>query len=102
MRTISLLLLVAAWPAFIHAQAVADANVELEDRGTQVVLRNGIIEATISKSGANVSSLKFKGAEMISQAGRGADVYFSMDGGTNYRQPRDCIYSVKAQSPELR
>lgn len=83
--------------------AFADAapNVRLEDRGEQVILDNGIITATINKASAKVASLKFKGAEMISQAARGANVYFSMDGGVNYRQPKGCVFSVKAESHEM-
>ncbi len=86
--------------AAIPAQA-ADGDVRFEDRGEQVVLDNGIVTATINKSTANVSSLKFQGAEMVLPAARGANVYFSMDGGTNYRQPAGCKFSVKAQTPEM-
>jgi rhamnogalacturonan endolyase len=76
-------------------------DVQLEDRGSQVVLQNGIITATINKTGANVASLKYKGAEMIAPAAKGGNVYFSMDGGNNYRQPKDCVFSVKSQSAEM-
>ncbi|TCO86741.1 rhamnogalacturonan endolyase [Chthoniobacter flavus] len=78
-----------------------EKGVRFEDRGSQVVLDNGIIAATINKTGANVASLKFKGTEMIAPATRGANIYFSMDGGADYRQPQGCVFSVKAQSPEM-
>lgn len=83
------------------ASANAASDVRLEDRGELVILDNGILTATINKFRASVDSLKVKGAEMVSQSGRGPNVYFSMDGGANYRQPKGCLFSVKTQSPEM-
>ena len=60
-----------------------------------MVLANGIISAAIRKSSAAITSLNFRGYEML-RAG-----YYSMDGGNHYRIPGHCIYSVKTQSPDL-
>lgn len=98
LRTLATIVLAAS----IRTRAkAADAYVRLEDRGAQVILDNGIVTATINKAGANMSFLKFKGAEMIAQTGKGTNVYFSMDGGANYRQPAGCAYSVKAATPDM-
>ena len=41
------------------------------------------LTATISKTGASVSSLRYKGHEMVTN-----NIYYSMDGGQNYRHAR--------------
>lgn len=97
MKTFALTLSACA----LCAAAKAAPEVRLEDRGEQVVLDNGIIAATINKTSASVASLRFKGTEMISQSGRGPNVYFSMDGGANYRQPKGCVFAVKTAGPAL-
>src|SRR5438067_1797707 len=40
-------------------------DVKLEERGDQVTLDNGIVSATVIKSGASITSLKFKNNEMV-------------------------------------
>ncbi len=83
------------------SSAAENAGVRIVDQGTQVVLDNGVVTAVINKAGASVASLKFKGTEMIAPAARGANLYFSMDGGKDYRQPAGCVFSVKTQTPEM-
>lgn len=75
--------------------AIADAPVTIAQSGDSVVLSNGVIAATISKSGASVKRLKFKGFDMLK------DGYYSMDGGANYRRPAGCKFEVKVSSPAL-
>lgn len=64
------------------------------ERGGGVVLSNGILTATISKS-AQVTSFKFRGFEMATT------MYYSMDGGKNFRNPGGGRYFVKTQTPDL-
>jgi rhamnogalacturonan endolyase len=71
------------------------AQVVLQDDGRNVQLYNGIISATISKTGASLSALKFRGYDMLESG------YYSMDGGEDYRVPSNCIYKVKIASPDL-
>lgn len=93
-RAIALLaLLVAA------ATAQQASRPILDDRGTTVVLSNGKLEATIAKSSANLLSLKAFGSEFVRQGSRGM-AYYSMDGGTNYRTPSNCKYTIHSQSDE--
>ena len=75
--------------------AVPLPAVTLEEKGDNVVLANGLLTATLSKSKASVSSLRFRGFEML-RAG-----YYSMDGGEDYRSPSGCRFFVKAQTPDL-
>jgi len=56
-------------------------DVALRDAGAEVVLANGFITATIVKATATITSLKFRGCEMI------RDEYYSMDGGKRSRVP---------------
>jgi rhamnogalacturonan endolyase len=70
-------------------------NVTLTDSGKTVTLANGIISATIVKSRAAITSLQFRGYEML-QAG-----YYSMDGEPHYREPARCNYWVKTRTPDL-
>ena len=69
-------------------------DVRLMDSGADIVLANGLITATIVKSSATITSLKFQGYEMI------RDGYYSMDGGKRFRVPHHCIYSLKTQRSE--
>ena len=84
-----------------HAQTtLGTAPVKLEDRGAVVILDNGIVTATVSKAGGSIASLKFRGTEMVKPGG--GNVYFSMDGGANYRSPSGCVFTVKTtKSPQL-
>jgi rhamnogalacturonan endolyase len=70
-------------------------QVVLQDNGKDVQLYNGLISATISKSGASLSALRFRGLDMLEEG------YYSMDGGENYRTPGGCRYTVKVLSPDL-
>ena len=85
--------------ALISAPAARAQTVKLEDRGPVAILDNGTVTATVNKAGGSIASLKFRGTEMVRPGG--GNVYFSMDGGANYRSPAGCIFSVKTQTPEL-
>lgn len=71
-------------------------DVTLEDQGSNVVMANGVLAAMISKAGGSVSSLRFKGQEMVT-----GGMYYSMDGGKDYRTPAGCRYTVKTQTADL-
>jgi len=71
--------------------------VVLTDAGATAVLDNGIIKATIKKASAQVGSLIYNGKEMIDPKG----LYWSMDGGTSYQNPSNCIYSVAVNTPAM-
>jgi rhamnogalacturonan endolyase len=92
-KTIALIPLLAA--SITAAAGLPGKDVQLTDSGNAVILDNGIIAAKISKGGASVSSLRYKGFEMANT------VYYSMDGGANYTTPRNCEYSVKTKTPDM-
>ena len=85
--------------ALVSASAARAQTVKFEDRGPVAILDNGTVTATVNKAGGSLASLKFRGTEMVRPGG--GNVYFSMDGGANYRSPAGCIFSVKTQTPEL-
>src|SRR5205823_6463203 len=49
--------------------------------------------------GGSISSLKFRHTEMVRPGG--GNIYFSMDGGANYRTPSGCVFLVKNKVPEM-
>lgn len=69
-------------------------DVTLTHSGNNVVLANGILTATLTP-GAGISSFQYKGFEMAST------MYYSMDGGANYRTPGGGDFFVKTQTPDL-
>ena len=78
----------------LHA---ADDAVSFRDDGRNVILSNGRIEATISKSGATITSMKLGKTEFVSKK----SIYYSMGGGKSYRQPGGGAFSVVKQTPEI-
>jgi rhamnogalacturonan endolyase len=78
--------------------ALAAEPVTLRDLGKSVVLSNGIIEATVSKSASTITSMKLGRHEMVSP---GKPVYYSMGGGKSYRQPGGAAYRVVKQTPDV-
>lgn len=85
----------AVWVALTVVAATAAPDVTLTERGDEVTLANGLLSATLSKSKASVSALKFRGFDMLSSG------YYSMDGGANYRNPSGCRFAVKTATPDL-
>ncbi len=75
--------------------ASAATPVTLSDAGPEATLSNGTLTATISKSKASISSLRFRGFEMLKSG------YYSMDGGKDFRTPSGCRYTVKVSTPDL-
>ena len=84
--------LIVAWWACV---AVAPAQVGLTERGDSVVLANGLLTATLSKSTARVTSLRYRGVELARSG------YYSMDGGENYRSPAGCRFFIQTNTPDL-
>jgi rhamnogalacturonan endolyase len=89
----------ALLPHFLLAKAPGGGgsgpDVTLQDAGASVVLSNGLLTATIAKDKATVTSIKFMGREMV------ASVYYSMDGGKDFRVPSHCVYAVHAATPDM-
>jgi rhamnogalacturonan endolyase len=68
-----------------------------EERGS-IILSNGLLKATIDKRSAGISSLRFKGLEMLESG------YYNFGGHAEdgrFRKPSDCVYTVKASTPDL-
>jgi rhamnogalacturonan endolyase len=74
------------------------ANVTLTDNGSTVTLSNGQVSATITKSNAKFTSYTFRGVPLTTST---RQIYYSMDGGANYRQPSGCTYTVKTNTPDM-
>ena len=66
-----------------------------------VTLANGIITATIDPVSAMVTSLRYKGQEMINQTGRHKTIYFFIVGDKGYERSQPCTFSVTRQTPDM-
>lgn len=73
-------------------------SITLSDSGSHVTINNGTIAACITKANAHVTSLLFRGREMVKGGG---EIYFSMDGGSSYEQPGNCVYKIHRSSTEM-
>lgn len=73
--------------------ATAPNDVILTDNGTSVVLDNGIVKATITKTNASVTSLIYNGIDLIKGGYRGGSIYWSWN-MPNYQNPSGCTYSI--------
>ncbi len=94
------LLLCLSMPLHANVPGGGDVgpDVTLTDQSSSVVLDNGTVRATIIKANARVASLLYQGVQMVATD---RQVYFSMDGGSSYEQPSNCVYSVTASTPEM-
>jgi rhamnogalacturonan endolyase len=75
------------------------ANVTLSLSGGSAILANGIITATINTNNAQVTSYLFNGIPVMDTSGR--TIYYSMDGGTSYENPGNCVYSVTTSNADM-
>ena len=74
------------------------ANVTVTISGGSVILANGVITATIATNNASINSYLFNGRQMVDASGT---IYYSMDGGTSYENPGNCVYSVTKSSADM-
>lgn len=73
---------------------IADpSDVIVIDNGTTVTLKNGIVNATITKSNASVTSLIYNGIELIKGGYGGGSIYWSWN-MPNYQNPSGCTYTL--------
>ena len=70
----------AAGAAEAAPAAEGGVPVSLADGGAAATISNGILSVTLSKAKASITSLRFRGFEML-KAG-----YYSMDGGKAFRR----------------
>ena len=69
--------------------------------GSTVTLANGIVTAVIETTSARVTSLRYRGHELISQRGRHRMIYFFVVGDHNYEIASPCVASITRQTPDL-
>jgi len=74
------------------------ANVTVALSGTTATLANGVITAAIDTTSGKVTSYLFNGTQMLDTSGT---IYYSMDGGTSYEQPGNCVYSVTTSNSSM-
>lgn len=94
-----------SWSVFVLGIQCSRANipgggdsgppVTVRATAKSVIFDNGILTATVQRSDATVTSLRYSGFEMANS------IYYSMDGGDRYRVPSRCFCSVKSASPEM-
>ena len=73
----------------------AGANVTVTDNGSTVVLNNGIVSVTITKSSANITNLTYASNNLLSGGYNGGQIYWSWN-MPNYQNPSGCTYTLTA------
>ncbi len=74
-------------------------DVTLTDHGATVTLENGTLTATIEKDTAYITSLLYRGTQLVDTATQG--IYYSMQGMDTFRPPVACTFSVTTNTPEM-
>ncbi|MBC8097421.1 MAG: hypothetical protein H7Y43_16570 [Akkermansiaceae bacterium] len=74
------------------------ANVTVSVSGNNVTLANGIISAVIDKTTGRITSYKFNGTQMVDTS---AHIYYSMDGGSSYEGPHNCVYRATVNTTDM-
>jgi len=90
------------WLAFLllcqtnYAETVASATIAVQ--GDTVTLANGVVEAKISKKNSTIFSFLQGQHQMVAPK---KQIYYSMGGGKEYRQPRNAEFRVVRQTEDL-
>ncbi len=71
------------------------ANVTVTDNGTTVVLNNGVVVVTVTKSSANIANLTYASNNLLSGGYNGGQIYWSWN-MPNYQNPSGCTYTLTA------
>ena len=74
------------------------ANVTLSTSGSTATLANGVITATVDTTSGTVTSYLFNGTQMLDTSGH---IYYSMDGGTSYENPGNCVLTVITNTTDM-
>lgn len=79
--------------AFVTTSNGDPSDVLVIDNGATVILKNHIVEATINKSNATVTSLIYNGLELIQGGFNGGSIYWSWN-MPSYQNPSNCVYTL--------
>ncbi|BCU75883.1 polysaccharide lyase family protein [Luteolibacter sp. LG18] len=90
--------LLAAFLLMASAALAQSPPVQMTEDARSYTLANGIVTATLDKAKSQVVSLKLAGVDYVDPA---KGVYYSMGGGTDYRQPTGAVATVTKNDPEL-
>ncbi len=82
----------------ISSGSTDDPDVALLDIGADVVISNGIVEMTVQKENARITSLKKGGIELLGGGGVG---YWSNNTNGSYTEPSGAVYSVVTNQPDI-
>ena len=74
------------------------ADVTLTDNGGSVTLANGTVTATIDKGSGKITSMFYRGYQMVQSGG---NIYYSMDGDYGYRDMSSCAYAIKTNTTDI-
>ncbi len=82
----------------VFACSQVKADVTLTDLGSNIVLDNGIVSATIGKSNARLLSIKHKGSELLGNGGVG---YLQVVVNKKFSSPSEATFSIIAKDDNL-
>ena len=72
-----------------------EPDVTVTDKGSTVVMSNGIVSATIEKSSATITNLTYDGINLLANGYEGGKVYWSWN-MPSYQNPSGCSYTLTA------
>lgn len=72
-----------------------DPNSLIREVAESVILNNGIVKATITKNTGEITSLIYKGLEMVSTSGNKTNVYYDWTSSYGFEKMFNCTFSVK-------
>lgn len=76
-------------------------DVKLKHTGELYEFDNGNVQAEVDGPSATVTSLKYHGTDFIPHTGSHEAIYWSMDGGASYQNPRGAVCVVKTDTAEM-
>lgn len=84
-----------------EASIYQDPNGLLLEYPTYVVLNNGTVKATIQKATGEITSIIYKGKEMVSRQGAKTKIYYDWTSSYGFETMTNCTFSVTKRTDSL-
>ena len=105
-RILALVLVATVLPALAFASTVPGGNgdqgkVTLAHHGENYDFDNGNVKVTLNGPSATITDFRYHGTDFINEVGNHEAIYWSMDGGASYQNPKHATCTVKSDTPEM-
>lgn len=96
-----ILALHAAWASNVAGGNGDHHDVSLKKHGETYAFDNGNLQVELDGPNATITSMRYRGTDFINRVGNHEQIYWSMDGGSSYQNPRGAVCAVKADTPDM-